>query len=113
MSSVFDDLIDQETVIAILKDAVSASKDSENNTQGMTHSWLFTGPPGSGRSNTAIAFAAALLCEKSGCGVCTNCLTVKQLIQTPHPPFSQSSAAANAIAAFDLPDPGGPVNNQE
>jgi len=77
MSSVFDDLIDQEAVIATLKDAVSASKDSKNNSQEMTHSWLFTGPPGSGRSNAAIAFAAALLCEKGGCGVCTNCLTAK------------------------------------
>ncbi len=63
MNSVFDDLIDQEKVIATLRDAVSASKDSTNNTQGMTHSWLFTGPPGSGRSNAAISFAAALLCE--------------------------------------------------
>ena len=77
MSSVFDELIDQEAVIATLKDAVAASKDLTNNTQGMTHSWLFTGPPGSGRSNAAIAFAAALLCEKGGCGICTNCLTVK------------------------------------
>ncbi len=54
MSSVFDDLIDQEAVIATLKDAVAASKDAANNTQVMTHSWLFTGPPGSGRSNAAI-----------------------------------------------------------
>ncbi len=77
MSSVFDDLIDQEAVIATLKDAVAASKDPVNNTQVMTHSWLFTGPPGSGRSNAAVSFAAALLCEKGGCGVCTNCLTVK------------------------------------
>jgi DNA polymerase-3 subunit delta' len=76
MSSVFDDLIDQEAVIATLKDAVSASKDSTNNTQGMTHSWLFTGPPGSGRSNAAIAFAAALLCEKGGCATCINCKSV-------------------------------------
>jgi DNA polymerase-3 subunit delta' len=77
MTSVFDDLIDQEAVIATLKDAVAASKDSSNNSQEMTHSWLFTGPPGSGISNAAIAFAAALLCEKGGCNVCTNCLTVK------------------------------------
>ena len=76
MSSVFDDLIDQEAVIATLKDAVAASKDSTNNTQGMTHSWLFTGPPGSGRSNTAVAFAAALLCEKGGCATCINCTSV-------------------------------------
>ena len=76
MSSVFDDLIDQEAVISTLKDAVGASKDSTNNTQGMTHSWLFTGPPGSGRSNAAVAFAAALLCEKGGCATCINCTSV-------------------------------------
>jgi DNA polymerase-3 subunit delta' len=76
MSSVFDDLIDQETVIVTLKDAVAASKDSSNNSQEMTHSWLFTGPPGSGRSNTAVAFAAALLCDKGGCASCINCTSV-------------------------------------
>jgi DNA polymerase-3 subunit delta' len=76
MSSVFDDLIDQESVIATLKDAVSASKDSTDNTQGMTHSWLFTGPPGSGRSNAAVAFAAALLCDEGGCATCINCRSV-------------------------------------
>jgi DNA polymerase-3 subunit delta' len=76
MSSVFDDLIDQEAVIATLKDAVSASKDSTDNTQEMTHSWLFTGPPGSGRSNAAVAFAAALLCDKGGCATCINCRSV-------------------------------------
>jgi DNA polymerase-3 subunit delta' len=76
MSSVFDDLIDQEAVIATLKDAVGASKDSTDNTQGMTHSWLFTGPPGSGRSNAAVAFAAALLCDEGGCATCINCRSV-------------------------------------
>ena len=34
----------------------------------MTHAWLFTGPPGSGRSVAARAFAAALLCADQGCG---------------------------------------------
>jgi DNA polymerase-3 subunit delta' len=41
----------------------------------MTHAWLFTGPPGSGRSNAAVAFAAALQCEAGGCGSCEACLT--------------------------------------
>jgi DNA polymerase III subunit delta' len=44
--------------------------------QGMTHAWLFTGPPGSGRSNAAVAFAAALQCERAGCGECHDCHTV-------------------------------------
>jgi DNA polymerase III subunit delta' len=75
MNSVFDNLIDQEAVIKTLKEAITASKDSSNNSQNMTHSWLFTGPAGSGRSNAAIAFAAGLLCEKGGCGTCVNCTT--------------------------------------
>jgi DNA polymerase-3 subunit delta' len=75
MSSVFDNLIDQESVIKTLKEAITASKDSSNNSQNMTHSWLFTGPAGSGRSNAAIAFAAGLLCEKGGCSTCINCTT--------------------------------------
>ena len=75
MSSVFDNLIDQEAVINTLKDAIAASKDLSNNSQNMTHSWLFTGPPGSGRSNAAISFAAGLLCEKGGCSTCINCIT--------------------------------------
>lgn len=41
----------------------------------MSHAWLFTGPPGSGRSNAARAFAAALQCERGGCGECTECRT--------------------------------------
>ena len=38
--------------------------------------------------------------------------TMRQLLQSPQPPDSQSSAAANAAAAFDLPEPGGPVISQ-
>ena len=41
--------------------------------EGVHHAWLFTGPPGSGRSNLAVAFAAALLCDEGGCGACKSC----------------------------------------
>jgi DNA polymerase III subunit delta' len=43
----------------------------------MTHAWLFTGPPGSGRSVVARAFAAALQCPEGGCGVCAECRDVR------------------------------------
>ncbi|GAB89050.1 DNA polymerase III subunit delta' [Gordonia rhizosphera] len=45
----------------------------------MTHAWLFTGPPGSGRSVAATCFAAALQCQSDdevGCGQCRACVTV-------------------------------------
>ncbi|MEN9735570.1 MAG: hypothetical protein RL129_280 [Actinomycetota bacterium] len=71
--SVFDLLIDQDQVIKVLQEAVTASRDEKSSSQAMTHAWLFTGPPGSGRSNAAVAFAAALVCEDGGCGKCQNC----------------------------------------
>ncbi len=49
---------------------------------GMTHAWLFTGPPGSGRSIAAQAFAAALLCPDRGCGECPSC---RQVTAGSHP----------------------------
>ncbi|MET0741059.1 MAG: DNA polymerase III subunit delta' [Candidatus Nanopelagicales bacterium] len=65
--SVFDSLVGQEKVVEELRAAVAG--------QGMTHAWLFTGPPGSGRSTAGRAFAAALQCERGGCGACTACRT--------------------------------------
>jgi DNA polymerase-3 subunit delta' len=73
--SVFDSLIDQAEVVKVLQEAVSSSRNIDGTTQAMTHAWLFTGPPGSGRSNAAIAFAAALVCKAGGCGKCNDCLS--------------------------------------
>lgn len=48
---------------------------------GMSHAWLITGPPGSGRSIAALCFAAALQCTTDdadggpGCGWCRACTT--------------------------------------
>ena len=76
MSSVFDDLVGQEHIIEILKGAVAASRTGVES-QEMTHAWLFTGPPGSGRSSAAVAFAQALICSNDGCGTCSDCNAAK------------------------------------
>ncbi|CAN2169800.1 HolB ATPase involved in DNA replication [Candidatus Nanopelagicaceae bacterium] len=76
MTSVFDDLVGQEHIIEILKGAVAASRTGEES-QEMTHAWVFTGPPGSGRSSAAIAFAQALICPNNGCGTCNDCNSAK------------------------------------
>jgi DNA polymerase-3 subunit delta' len=75
----FDDLVGQDAVVAELRqaaDAAAAVLRGEPAT-GMTHAWLFTGPPGSGRSVAARAFAAALLCPDGGCGQCPSCHQVR------------------------------------
>jgi DNA polymerase-3 subunit delta' len=56
--------------------AVAELSAAAENPAAMTHAWLFTGPPGSGRSVAARAFAAALQCPDHGCGHCAACHTV-------------------------------------
>lgn len=71
--SVWNNLVGQPDVVQQLQQAAAAERP--------THAWLLSGPPGSGRSTAALAFAAALLCEEPnpehrGCGQCKSCQTV-------------------------------------
>jgi len=68
-SAVWADVAGQERALAPLQAAVAEP-------EAMTHAWLITGPPGSGRSHAARAFAAALQCLDGGCGTCHACRTV-------------------------------------
>jgi DNA polymerase-3 subunit delta' len=72
--SVFDILVGQSHLVAQLQSAITSAKNGEES-QEMTHAWVFTGPPGSGRSSAAIAFAQALVCPSGGCGSCNACLS--------------------------------------
>ncbi|MBL1118252.1 DNA polymerase III subunit delta' [Streptomyces sp. 110] len=95
--AVWDDLVGQDRVAAQLSAAardadalVTAASEAGGGPVGepvasskMTHAWLFTGPPGSGRATVARAFAAALQCVSPdralggipGCGFCDGCHT--------------------------------------
>ena len=66
--TVWDDVVGQDETVATLDRAV-------RDPAAMTHAWLLTGPPGSGRSTAARAFAAALQCAEHGCGTCKECRT--------------------------------------
>lgn len=73
-AAVWQDLVGQDAAVDQLSRAAAEDRP--------THAWLFTGPPGSGRSTAARAFAQALQCEVGdpqarGCGVCHACLTVE------------------------------------
>ncbi|PZU49513.1 MAG: DNA polymerase III subunit delta' [Arsenicicoccus sp.] len=80
--SVFDQLVGQARVVQTLR---QASSDPDV----MTHAWLFTGPPGSGRSVAARSFAAALQCERSGGGPdavgCGQCQPCRMVMAGSHP----------------------------
>ncbi|UFS57812.1 DNA polymerase III subunit delta' [Subtercola endophyticus] len=76
--SVWNELTGQPEAIEVFRAAAGESTQQS----AMTHSWLITGPPGSGRSNLAYAFASALLCRNGGCGVCPDC---RQVAARTHP----------------------------
>ncbi|MCK1817853.1 DNA polymerase III subunit delta' [Streptomyces sp. XM4011] len=91
--TVWDELVGQDRVAAQLTSAardadayvtaIEAGQEPRLAGSSMTHAWLFTGPPGSGRATAARAFAAALQCLSPdralggapGCGFCDGCHT--------------------------------------
>ena len=91
--TVWDDLVGQRHTVGLLQTAAGG--------HGMSHAWLFTGPPGSGRSNAAIAFAAALQCTESdkGCGSCDQCRTV---LAGSHPDVTLVRTSQLSIGVKDV-----------
>ena len=81
--SAWDEVVGQTRAVEVLLEAAAAAEQVVSSGDAapgaMTHAWLFTGPPGSGRSVAARAFAAALQCVNggTGCGECTGCHTVR------------------------------------
>ncbi|GAB3038705.1 DNA polymerase III subunit delta' [Parafrigoribacterium mesophilum] len=91
--SVWDELTGQADAIATFRSAAqsalrvttpgtTASPMDVAEDSAMTHSWLITGPPGSGRSNLAYAFATALLSPGTDEG---DELTRRQVEARTHP----------------------------
>ncbi|MET9448019.1 DNA polymerase III subunit delta' [Streptomyces cinerochromogenes] len=116
--SVWDDLVGQEKVSAVLEAAArdadalvtaAAADEPLPEASKMTHAWLFTGPPGAGRNQAARAFAAALQCVSPdralggtpGCGFCDGCHTA--LLGT-HADVTTVAAVGAEILVRDMRD---------
>lgn len=67
--------------------------------QGAAHAYLFTGPAGVGKSETALDFAAGLACPEGGCGVCTTCGRVRQGL---HPDVEVITPEGNFIRKEEI-----------
>ncbi|GAB3271558.1 DNA polymerase III subunit delta' [Sinomonas notoginsengisoli] len=108
--TVWDELRGQAAIVEQLRRAAAG--------EGLTHAWLFTGPPGSGRSTAAKAFAAALNCEVEdvtarGCGVCAGCRAVLaeshpdvQFVRTEKVTITIEEAREMVAKAGDRPQSG-------
>jgi DNA polymerase-3 subunit delta' len=90
--SVWDRVVGQDHATALLREAVAQPA-------AMTHAWLITGPPGSGRSVAAQVFAAALQCPDGGCGQCHQCRTV---LAGTHPDVTRLTTHNVLISVADV-----------
>jgi DNA polymerase-3 subunit delta' len=89
------ELAGQPEAVALMKRAVEDRED------GVFHSWLVTGPPGSGRSVLAETFAAALQCSEKGCGTCQSCILANA---GTHPDITILSTEKVQIAIAEVRD---------
>ena len=97
--AVWDELTGQAEAIAIVEAAASASAIGGSNDSSMTHSWLITGPPGSGRSNLAYAFATALLSPGDPDG---DAAAARQVAARTHPDLGVLSTERVIIAIEEV-----------
>ena len=96
--SVWDELAGQAEAIATFRAAAALSASGEAS-RSMTHSWLITGPPGSGRSNLAYAFATALLSPGTAEG---DEATRRQVAARTHPDLGVLSTDTVIIKIDDV-----------
>jgi DNA polymerase-3 subunit delta' len=73
VADLFADIVGQRMAVSILKRTLE---------QGASHAYLFSGPPGVGKSEAAVAFAAGLTCPDKGCGECGTC---RRVMEGVHP----------------------------
>ncbi|MHB1710107.1 MAG: DNA polymerase III subunit [Acidimicrobiales bacterium] len=62
------------------------------------HAYLFFGPAGSGKREAARGFAAALLCPRGGCGVCSTC---RRSLAGTHPDLVEVNRTGASLAIED------------
>ncbi len=55
----------------------------------VAHAYLFAGPRGVGKTKTAHAFAASLLCKSGGSQACGHCVSCKKFVDGNHPDLSE------------------------
>ncbi len=83
----FDQVAGQKTIVRTLQNALKNDK--------IGHSYLFTGPRGTGKTSMARLFAKAINCEEGighQCCHCSNCIAIAE---STHPDVVEIDAASN------------------
>lgn len=99
MTATWGELSGQDDAVRLLMTAARDARGEPGGNGAMTHAWLITGPPGSGRSNLAFAFAAALL---SPSGDPEDTRTAAQVAAGTHPDLAVLATERVVIAIDEV-----------
>lgn len=107
--SIFDILAGQDSVVTTLRCAQREADRivrhlSEGDSSDMTHAWLFTGPPGSGRSIAARCFAAALQDPEADTPGGEDRPLVRQVMTDHHPDVMVVNPSGLSLAVGQIRD---------
>ena len=89
----FNDIIGHEEIIRHLKNAIKTGK--------VSHSYIFTGRPGSGKKLLATTYAMTLQCEKGGTEPCQKCDSCKKAMGKNHPDIIMVNHEKPGIISID------------
>lgn len=73
----FQDIIGQDTAKQLLQGGLRRNE--------ISHAYIFSGPPGSGQMEMAMAFVQALFCTRGGDDACGECLECRKVLHGNHP----------------------------
>ena len=76
----FQDIIGQDTAKQLLQGGLRRNE--------ISHAYIFSGPPGSGQMEMAMAFVQALFCTRGGDDACGECLECRKVLHGNHPDLS-------------------------
>jgi DNA polymerase III subunit delta' len=90
VAQLFANIVGQRMAVSMLKRSLE---------QGASHAYLFSGPPGAGKSEAAVAFAAGLACADGGCGECGTC---RRVLDGVHPDVEIVAPEGNVIRKEEI-----------
>jgi DNA polymerase-3 subunit delta' len=90
VTGLFDNIVGQHLAVSQLTRALE---------QGASHAYLFTGPPGVGKTEAALAFAAGLACADKGCAACETC---RRVLEGLHPDVEVVAPEGNFIRKEEI-----------
>ena len=85
----FDNVLGQETVITILKNALNKDR--------LSHAYIFTGKQGVGKGRTAFEFAKAANCVNQVDDACDECLSCRKANNSNHPDIKEVKVDGSSI----------------